>query len=119
MRTWRPSALLIVAWCGLTARSATWSALLASRPSLMLSPSSGWSRTISLPVLVVAIRRRMKLIVPFPALPIEKDADDVRRQRRDQRKGQRHMHIEPDLEQRAEPEVAAQPRQRRFLLGQQ
>src|SRR3546814_2600241 len=52
-----------------------------------LSPSSGWSRTICLPVLVVAMRRRMKLIVP--ALPIEEDADDMRRQRRDQREGQR------------------------------
>src|SRR3546814_17243510 len=89
--------MLIVAWCGLTARSAIWIALPLSRPTVMASPANGWSRTICLPVLVVEIRRRMKLIVP--PLPIEEDADDMRRQGRDQREGQRHMHIEQDLQQ--------------------
>src|SRR3546814_12334157 len=76
-----------------------------------------WSRTICLPVFVVAMRRRMKLIVR--ALPIEEDADDVRRQRRDQREGQRHMHIEPDFEQRPDAKMLAQPGQRGFLLLEQ
>ncbi len=43
----------------------------------------------------------------------------MRRQRRDQRKGQRHMHIKPDFEQRADLEMPAQPRQRRLLLLEQ
>src|SRR3546814_14081315 len=107
--------MLIVAWCGLTARSAIWIALPLSRPTVMASPANGWSRTICLPVLVVEIRRRMKLIVP--PLPIEEDADDMRRQGLDQREGQRHMHIEPDLKQRAKQQMRAKPRKRRRPLG--
>src|SRR3546814_8950241 len=53
------------------------------------------------------------------ALPIEEDADDVRRQRRDQREGRRHMHIEPDFEQRPDAKMLAQPGQRGFLLLEQ
>src|SRR5690606_36296806 len=115
-RTWRPSLLLIVAWWGFTARSATWMMLPASRPRVIVSPGSAWSRTICLPVFVVAMRRRMKLIVR--ASPVEEDADDMRRQRRDQREGQRHMHIEPDFEQRPDAKMLAQPGQRRLLLRQ-
>src|SRR3546814_19127639 len=88
--------------------------LSASRPSVIVSPGKAWSRTICLPVFVVAMRRRMKLIVR--ALPIEEDADDVRRQRRQQREGQRHMHIEPDLEQRPDAKLLAQPGKRGYLL---
>src|SRR3546814_10825415 len=91
--------------------------LAASRPSVIVSPGNAWSRTICLPVFVVAMRRWMKLIVR--ALPIEEDADDVRRQRRDQREGQRHMHIEPDFEQRPDAKMLAQPGQRGFLLLEQ
>src|SRR5690606_20093537 len=111
--------LLIVAWCGFTARSAMWMTLLPSRPRVIVSPGSGVSRMICLPVFVVEIRRRMKLMVPLPALPVKEDADDVRRQRRDQRKGQRHMHIEPDFEQSADAQMPTQTRQRRLLLLEQ
>src|SRR5690606_13569124 len=103
--------------CGLTARSATWIALPLSRPSEIVSPGSAASRIICLPVLVVEMRRRMKLIVR--ASPIEEYADDVRRQRRDQREGERHMDVEPDFEQRAKAQVLAKPRQRCLLLRQQ
>src|SRR5204863_161749 len=96
----------IVACRGSTARSARWTSLSERRPMLISIPWTTVSRAISRPSEVRDIWRILKLILPpFARSPVKEDRDDVRRQRRNQRERDRHMHIQPDFQQPLDPKM--------------
>src|SRR6478609_292149 len=89
--------------------------LAGSRPAVMRSASTMRSRTISRPVAVVESAR----IRNMARSPVEEDGDDVRDERGNQRDRQRHMQIEPHLEQGADAKVACDLGKQGLLFAEQ
>src|SRR5262249_23013986 len=93
----------------LTAKSCSCRSQSAPRPMTSSPLSTVRVRTISPPEARWVTWRRVKLI--DRASPVEEDADDVGRKRRQQRQGRRHVHLQPDLQDRPKPHVPPRPGQ--------
>src|SRR5579863_5708470 len=85
------------------------------RPITGSTAASDFSRTMSGAPTRLVIWRRIKLM----SSPEEEDADDVRRQRRDQGDGGGNVDEEPHFQQAAQVDVAARLLQGQALFFQQ
>src|SRR5579863_7519907 len=85
------------------------------RPITGSAAASDFSRTISGAPMRLVIWRRIKLM----SSPEEEDADDMRRQRRDQGDGGGNMDEQPHFQQTAQADVAPRLLQGQALFFQQ
>src|SRR5262249_40909331 len=103
-------------WLSATRGSGKWISLLAARPTRSQSPSTSRFASSGLPPRL----RVWVMTSSFKApLPVDEHGDHVHRERRDERDRQRHVDVQPQVEDRLVAHRAARAREELVLLEQQ